>query len=84
MLYIRIDIHHLCLASIAKFSDGRLEKNFEEMVGTTREAAAVATESGGTKNGDETEDETGGPGGPGDETGDDGWGNVYGRRGVRI
>ena len=49
----------------------------------------MATESGG--------DETGGPGGPGDETGDktgatagderDGdnrWGNVYGGRGVRI
>ena len=49
----------------------------------------MATESGG----DETEDETGGPG---DETGDktvatagderdggDRWGNVYGRRGVR-
>ena len=53
----------------------------------------VATESGG----DETGDETGGPGGPGNETGDktaatagderdgsDRWGNVYGRRGVRI
>ena len=51
------------------------------------------TESGG----DEIGDETGGPGGPGDETGDkkaatagdernggDRWGNVYGRRGVRI
>ena len=50
--------------------------------------------------GDETGHETGGscgPGGPGDETGDktaatagdeldggDRWGNVYGRRGVRI
>ena len=45
MLYIRINVHHLCLASIAKFSDGGLEENFEEMVGTTREAAAVATES---------------------------------------
>ena len=60
---------------------GRLEKR------------RVATESSG----DETGDETGGPGGPGDETGDktaatagderdggDWWGNVYGRRGVRI
>ena len=53
----------------------------------------LATESGG----DETGDETGGPGGPGDETGyktaamagderdgGDLWGNVYGRKGVRI
>ena len=53
----------------------------------------MATESGG----DETGDETGGHGCPGDETGDktaatagderdggDRWGNVYGRRGVRI
>ena len=53
----------------------------------------MATESGG----DETEDETGSPGGPGDETGDktvatagderdgsDWWGNLYGRREVRI
>ena len=47
MLYIPIDVLHLCLASIAKFSDGGLEENFEEMMGTTREAAAVATESGG-------------------------------------
>ena len=44
MLYIRIDVRHLCLAGIAKFY---CEKNVEEMVGTTREAAAVATESGG-------------------------------------
>ena len=49
----------------------------------------IATESGGN----ETGDETGGPGGPGDETsnktaatvcdkrdGGDRWGNVYGRR----
>ena len=56
------------------------EENVEEMVGTTREAVG----------GDET-------GGPGYETGDktaptagderdggDRWGNVYGRRGVRI
>ena len=33
-------------ASIAKFSDGRLEKNFEEMVGT-RKSAVMATKSGG-------------------------------------
>ena len=47
MLYNRIDVRHLCLASIAKFSDGGLEESFEKMVGTTREAAA--TESGGDK-----------------------------------
>ena len=47
MLYIRIDVCHLCLVSIAKFSDGGVDENFEEMVGMTREAAAVATESGG-------------------------------------
>ena len=63
------------------------EENVKEMVGTTREAA----------DGDRVQrgrDETGGPG---DEIGDktaatvgderDGgnrWGNVYGRRGVRI
>ena len=47
MLYIRIDDHHLCLASIAKFAMADFEENVEEMVGTTREAAAMATESGG-------------------------------------
>ena len=60
---------------------GRLEKR------------RVVTESGRDKTGDET----GGPGGPGDETDDktaatagdeqdggDRWGNVYGRREVRI
>ena len=57
-MYIRIDIRHLCLASIA-IAD--FEENVEEMVGTTREAAE-ATESGGDETGDET-------GGPGDETG---------------
>ena len=60
-----------------------------EMVGTTREAAAVSTELSGDETEDETGDETGGPGSPGDETGrrdgGDGWwrdggdrrGNVY-------
>ena len=60
-------------------------RHVEEMVGTTREAA-----DGDRVGGDET-------GGPRDETGDktaatagderdggDRWGNVYGRRGVRI
>ena len=68
------------------------EENVEEMVGTTREAT-----SGDRVRRDETREETGGPSGPGDETGNktaatagderdggDWWGNVYGRRGVRI
>ena len=61
------------------------EENVEEMVGTTREAADDDRVRWGRD---------GGPGGPGDETGDktaatagderdsgDRWGNVYGRRG---
>ena len=65
------------------------EENVEEMVGTTREAADGDKSPAG-RDGDET-------GGPGDETGDkttamadderdgsDQWGNVYGRREVRI
>ena len=87
MLYTRIHVRHLYLAStILRWRTlrktlkrwwGRLEKRW------------VATESGG--------DETGGSGGPGEETDDktaamageerdvgDRWGNVYGRRGVRI
>ena len=65
-------------------------RHVEEMVGTTRKKRRMVTERGG----DETRDETGGPR---DETGDktaatagderdggDRWGNVYGRRGVRI
>ena len=65
---------------LRNFAMADFEENVEEMVGTIREAA----------DGDKT-------GGPGDETGDkmaatavderdggDRWGNVYGRRGVRI
>ena len=74
------------------------EKNIEEMVGTTREAACGDRVRRGRDDA-ETRDETGGPGSSGDETGDktaatadagderdggDRWGNVYGRRGVRI
>ena len=66
-------------------------RNVEEMVGTTREAADGDRVWRG-RDGDETGDETDGPG---DETGDkamagnerdgsDRWGNVYGRREVRI
>ena len=39
LLYIQIDVHHLCLVSIAKLCDADFEENIEEMVGTTREAA---------------------------------------------
>ena len=65
------------------------EENVEEMVGTTREAAGSDRVRG-----DETGNETGGPGSEtGDKTaatagekrdGGDRWGNVYGRRGVRL
>ena len=67
-------------------------RHVEEMMGTTREAADGDRVRRG-RHGDETGDETGGPR---DETGDktatagderdggDWWGNVYGRRGVRI
>ena len=50
MLYIRIDVRHLCLASTAQFAtDMANAANVEEMVGTREaEAAAVVTESGGT------------------------------------
>ena len=67
-------------------------RHVEEMVGTTREADGDRVQQG--RDGDETGDETGGPR---DETGDktaatagderdggDWWGNVHGRRGVRI
>ena len=64
-------------------------RHVEEMVGTTTEVAdgdRVRRE----RNGDETGDETGGPrdktaATAGDERdGSDRWGNVYGRKGVRI
>ena len=68
-------------------------RHVEEMMGKTREAADGDRVRRG-RDGDEIGDETGGPR---DETGDktaatagderdggDWWGNVYGRRGVRI
>ena len=71
-------------------------RHVEEMLGTTREAADGDRVRRG-RDGDEIGNETGGPGGPRDETGDktaatagderdvgDRWGNVYGRREVRI
>ena len=84
------------LRALQNFAMADFEENVEEMVGTTREAADGDRVWRGL-DGDETGDETGGPGGPGDENGDktaatagderdggDWWGNVYGRRGVRI
>ena len=72
------------------------QENVEEMVGTTREAAECDRIRQG-RDGDETGNATGGPGSPGDKSGDktattagdeeaggDRWGNIYGRRGVRI
>ena len=47
MLYIRIDVRHICLTSIAQFATYMANvENVEEIVGT-REAEEVATESGG-------------------------------------
>ena len=83
MLYIRIDIRHLCLASIAKFCDGGLGENVEEMVGRL-EKRRVATESGGDEtggSGDENSENTAATAGD-ERDGGDRWGNVYGRRSV--
>ena len=79
--------------ALRNFAMADFKENVEEMVETTREAANGDRVWRG-RDGDETGDETGGPG---DETGDktaamagderdsgDRWGNVYGRRGVRI
>ena len=87
MLYIRIDVCHLCLANIAKFCKLRTWRTSRKTLKRwwkRLDKRRVATESG---------DETGGPG---DETGDkmaamtgderdDGghrWGNVCGSRSV--
>ena len=62
------------------------EENVEDMAGTTREAADGDRVRRG-RDGDETENETGNKmaATAGDERdGGDRWGNVYGRRGVRI
>ena len=81
--------------ALRNFAMADFEENVEEMMGTTREAADGDRVRRG-RDGDETGDETGGPGVPWDETGDktaaagdkrdggDRWDNVYGRRGVRI
>ena len=54
------------------------EENVEEMVGMTREAAG-----GDRVRQDETGDKTAATAGD-ERDGGDQWGNVYGRRGVRI
>ena len=63
------------------------DRHVEAMVGTTREAADGDRVRQG-RDGDETGDETGGhktAATAGDKRdGGDRWGNVYGRRGVRI
>ena len=46
MLYIRIDVRHLCWRALRYFATDMVDvENVEEMVGT-REAEAAATESG--------------------------------------
>ena len=82
--------------ALRNFALADFEENVEEIVGTTREAADGDRVRRG-RDGNETGDKTGGPGGPRDESGDktaatagderdsgDRWGNVYGRRGIRI
>ena len=81
VMYANEGPYTIAMSAMLKRWWGRLEKR------------RMATESGG----DDTGDETGGPGSPWDETGDntaptagdeqdggDRWGNVYGRRVVRI
>ena len=72
--------------ALRNFAMADFEKNVEEMVGTTREAADGDRVQRGRDS-----DESGGPGyETGDKTagderdGGDRWGKVYGRRGVRI
>ena len=79
--------------ALRNFAMVDFEENVEDMVGTTREAADGDRVRRG-RDGDETGNETGGLGDEiGDKTaatagderdGDDRWGNVYRRRGVRI
>ena len=57
MLYIRIDVWR----ALQNFAMVNFEESIAEMIKTTREAAVVATESDGDETGNET-------GGPGDET----------------
>ena len=73
MLCIRIDVRHLCLASIAQFFNRHGEcGKVEQMVGTREgEAAAVTTESGGavaTESGGAVATESGRAATTGDET----------------
>ena len=84
-----IDVRHLCLASIANFAMADFEQNVEEMVGITREAAdggKVRRDEMSTRPGTRPAVSGTRPAATaGDELdGGDWWGNVYGRRGVRI
>ena len=78
--------------ALRNFEMASFDENVEEMMGTTREAAGGKSVQRGRDRGRDR-----GPGGPRDETGDktaatagderdvgDRWGNVYGRREVRI
>ena len=61
--------------ALRNFAMADFEENVEEMVGTTREAADGDRVRRG-RDGDDTGDETGGPGGPGTDqrqAGGDGW-----------
>ena len=74
MQYIRINVRHLCLASIAQIAtDMANVENVEEMIGTREaKAAAVATMSGGavaTESNGAVATESGGAATTGDETG---------------
>ena len=71
MLYIRIDVRHICLASIVKFATDKADmENIEEMLGIRVRRAG------------DNRRRDGGDGWSRD--GGDRWGNVYGRRGVGI
>ena len=68
--------------ALRNFAMADFEENVEEMVETTREVAdgdRVRRE----RDGDETGDKTAATAGD-ERDGGDRWGNVYGRRGVRI
>ena len=71
LLYIRIDVRHLVWRALRNIAtDMAGVESFEEMVGT-REATAVATESGGTmatESGGAVVTESGGAATTGDET----------------
>ena len=84
MLYIRKDVRHLCLASIATFAMADFEENVEEIVGTIREAAGGDRVWRGRDRRSRGRDRQTAATAGDERDGGDRWGNVYGRRGVRI